>query len=65
MALDELCFLGVVGAKFRTEVMAGGRAPELHIAVAQRERLAAEFAAGGAAVDEIPAAREHGNLSAA
>jgi hypothetical protein len=55
--------LGVVGAKFRAKVLAGGGAPKFNVAVARAERRAAEHAAARAAVDEIPAAREHGNLS--
>jgi len=52
-------FLGVVGAKLRTKVVAGGRPPKFNVAIAGTERLAAEHAVDGAAVDEIPAAREH------
>jgi hypothetical protein len=61
-ALAKLRFLGVVGAKLRAKVLPGGGAPKFHVAVAGTECLAAEHAATRAAVDEIPAAREHRNL---
>ena len=64
MTLFEERFLGVVRAKFRTKVVAGGRSPKLYETVATTERLAAEHAVGRAAVREIPAAREHRTLSA-
>jgi hypothetical protein len=56
-------FLGVVGAKLRTKVVAGRRPPKFNVAVAGTERLAAEHAVDRASVEEIPAAREHWNLS--
>jgi len=62
-AFSKLRFLGVVGAKLRTKMLPGGRTPDFHVAIAGAERLAAEHAAAGAAVHEIPAAREHRNLS--
>jgi len=62
-ALSKLRLLGVVGAKLRAEVLPGGRAPDFNVAIAGTERLAAEHAAARAAVHEIPAAREHRNLS--
>jgi hypothetical protein len=62
-AFSKLRFLGVIGAKLRAEVLPGGRAPDFHVAIAGAERLAAEHAAARAAVHEIPAAREHRNLS--
>jgi len=62
-APSELRLLGVVGAKLRAEVLPGGRAPDFDVAIAGTERLAAEHAAARAAADEIPAAREHRNLS--
>jgi len=58
-----LRLLGVVGAKFRAKVLAGGRPPKFNVAIAGTERLAAEHAAERGAVHEIPAAREHRNLS--
>jgi hypothetical protein len=61
-ALAKLRFLGVVGAKLRAKVLPGRGAPKFHVAVAGTEWLAAEHAATRAAVDEIPAAREHRNL---
>jgi len=61
--LAELRLVGVVGAKFRAEVLAGRGAPKFNVAVAGAERRAAEHAAARAAVDEIPAAGEHRNLS--
>jgi hypothetical protein len=62
-AFSKLRFLGVIGAKLRAKVLPGGRAPDFHVAIAGAERLAAEHAAARAAVHEIPAAREHRNLS--
>src|SRR5438128_3126684 len=62
-AFSKLRFLGVIGAKLRAEVLPGGRAPDFNVAIAGTERLAAEHAAARAAVHEIPAAREHRNLS--
>jgi len=62
-ALSKLRLLGVVGAKLRAEVLPGGRAPDFNVAIAGTERFAAEHAAARAAVHEIPAAREHRNLS--
>jgi len=62
-AFSKLRFLSVVGTKLRAKVLPGGRAPDFHVAIAGAERLAAEHAAAGAAVHEIPAAREHRNLS--
>src|SRR5262249_44005880 len=56
---SKLRFLSVVGTKLRAKVLPGGRAPDFHVAIAGAERLAAEHAAAGAAVHEIPAAREH------
>ena len=52
-------FLGVVGAKLRTEVVTVRRPPKFNITIAGTERLVAERAAGRAAVHEIPAARDH------
>jgi hypothetical protein len=62
-AFSKLRFLGVIGAKLRAKVLPGGRAPDFHVAIAGTERLAAEHAAARAAAHEIPAAREHRNLS--
>jgi hypothetical protein len=62
-APSKLRFLGVVGAKLRAKMLPGGRAPDFHVAIAGAERLATEHAAPRAAVHEIPAAREHRNLS--
>ena len=62
-AFSKLRFLGVIGAKLRAKVLPGGRAPHFHVAIAGAERLAAEHAAARATVHEIPAAREHRNLS--
>jgi hypothetical protein len=62
-ASSKLRFLSVVGAKLRAKVLPGGRAPEFNVAIAGAERLAAEHAAARAAIHEIPAAREHRNLS--
>jgi hypothetical protein len=62
-AFSKLRFLGVVGAELRTKMLPGGRTPDFHVAIAGVERLAAEHAAARAAIDEIPAAREHRNLS--
>src|SRR5262249_47344634 len=62
-APSKLRLLGVVGAKLRAEVLPGGGAPDFNVAIAGTERLAAEHAAARAAVHEIPAAREHRNLS--
>ena len=59
MALSELGFLCVVGAKLRTEVVAVRRPPKFNMTFAEKERLVAERAAGGPAVHEIPAARDH------
>jgi hypothetical protein len=63
-ALAELRFLGVVSTKLRAEVLPRGRAPKFNVAVTRTERLSAEHAATRAAVDEIPAAREHRSLPA-
>jgi hypothetical protein len=60
---SKVRFLGVVGAKLRTKVVAGRRPPKFNVTIAGTEWLAAEHAADGAAVHEIPAAREHWNLS--
>src|SRR5262249_2535069 len=62
-APSKLRRLGVVGANLRAEVLPGGGAPDFNLAIAGTERLAAEHAAARAAVHEIPAAREHRNLS--
>src|SRR5215831_13943634 len=62
-ALAEERLLGVVGAKLRAKMLPGGCAPEFDIAVARPEGFAAEHAAAGAAVHEIPAAGQHRNLS--
>src|SRR5262249_25398531 len=62
-AFSKLRFLGVVGAKLRAKVLPGGRAPDFHVAIAGTKRLAAEHAAARAGVHEIPAAREHRDLS--
>src|SRR6476661_4365481 len=62
-ALAEERLLGVVGAKLRAKMLPGGCAPEFDVAVARPEGLAAEHAAAGAAVHEIPAAGQHRNLS--
>jgi hypothetical protein len=62
-AFSKLRFFGVVGAKLRAKVLPGGRAPDFHVTIAGAERLAAEDAAARTAVHEIPAAREHRNLS--
>jgi hypothetical protein len=50
-------------AKLRTKVVAGRRPPKFNVTIAGTEWLAAEHAADRAAVHEIPAAREHCNLS--
>jgi hypothetical protein len=63
-ARAELRFLGVVSTKLRAEVLPRGRAPKFNVAVTRTERLSAEHAATRAAVDEIPAAREHRSLPA-
>jgi hypothetical protein len=63
-ALAELRFLGVVSTKLRAEVLPRGCAPKFNVAVTRTERLCAEHAATRAAVDEIPAAREHRSLPA-
>jgi len=59
VTLFEERFLGVVRAKFRTKVVAGGRSPKLNETIATTEWFAAEHAADRAVVHEIPAAREH------
>jgi hypothetical protein len=58
-ALSKVRFLSVVGAKLRTEVVTVRRSPKFNITIAGTERLVAERAACGAAVLEIPAARDH------
>jgi hypothetical protein len=59
MALSKVRFLSVVRTKLRTEVVAVRRPPKFNITIAETERLVAERAASGAAVHEIPAARDH------
>ena len=59
MVLSKIRFLSVVGAKLRTEVVAVRRPPKFNVTIAGTERFAAEHAVDGAAVDKIPAAREH------
>ena len=59
MTLFEERFLSVVCAKFGTKMVAGRRSPKLNATIVRTERLAAEHAVDGAAVHEIPAAREH------
>lgn len=55
--------LSVVSAELRAIVLPGRRPPRLNIALTERKWLAAEHAAEGAALDEIPTAREHWDLS--
>jgi hypothetical protein len=57
--LSKVRFLGVVGAKLRTKVVAGRRPPKFNVTIVGTKRLAAEHAADWAAIHEIPAAREH------
>jgi hypothetical protein len=59
MTLSKVRFLRVIRAKLRTEVVAARRPPKFNITIAKTERLVAERAAGGIAVHEIPAARDH------
>jgi hypothetical protein len=59
--LSKVRFLSVVGAKLRTEMVTVGRPPKVNITIAGTERLVAVRAAGGVAVLEIPAARDHQN----
>jgi hypothetical protein len=63
MTLSKVRFLSVFGAKLRTKVVPGRRPPKFNVTIAETERLAAEHAVNGAAVHEIPTAREHWNLS--
>ena len=59
MALSELCLLCIVRAKLRTKVVAISRPPKFNMTIAKTERLVAERSAGGAAVYEVLAARDH------
>jgi hypothetical protein len=59
MALSEVGFLSVVCAKLRTEMVAVRRPPKFKITVTETERFVAKGATSGAAVDQIPAARDH------
>jgi hypothetical protein len=59
MTLFKERFLSVFCAKFGTKMIAGRCPPKLNVTIARTEWLAAEQAVDGAAVHEIPAAREH------
>jgi len=55
----KLRFIGIIGAKFRTEILAGESPPGFDVTVMAAEWLVAEGAADRAAIHHVLAAYDH------